>query len=99
MKQLFVIAAFSLAIAQFASAADYHLYYLGGQSNMDGYGRVGELLDDLQDPVDGVMIFHGNTAADATAVDGRGVWSELRPGTVWATLQMGPPVTTLIDSA
>ena len=24
-----------------AAATDYDLYYLGGQSNMDGYGRVG----------------------------------------------------------
>lgn len=65
---------------QLANAADYHLYYLGGQSNMDGYGRVNELPDDLQRAVEGVMIFHGNTSPDATPVDGRGVWSVLRPG-------------------
>jgi lysophospholipase L1-like esterase len=61
-------------------AATYDLYYLGGQSNMDGYGRVEELPEDLQGPVEGVRIFHGNTAPDATPEDGRGVWSELRPG-------------------
>jgi lysophospholipase L1-like esterase len=61
-------------------ATDYDLYYLGGQSNMDGYGRVEELPDELSGAVDGVMIFHGNTSADAAPVDGRGVWAELRPG-------------------
>ena len=60
---------------QSAEAATYDLYYLGGQSNMEGYGRVEELPEELQDPVEGVMIFHGNTAADATPEDGRGVWA------------------------
>jgi lysophospholipase L1-like esterase len=61
-------------------ATDYDLYILGGQSNMDGYGRVEDLPEGLNEPVDGVMIFHGNTSADATGVDGRGVWAELQPG-------------------
>lgn len=60
--------------------ADYRVYYLGGQSNMDGYGFVKDLGGELGGVVDGVMIFHGNTSADGFAVDGKGVWSELRPG-------------------
>ena len=63
-----------------AEAATYDLYYLGGQSNMDGYGNVEDLPEDLSGPVEGVMIFHGNTAPDSGPVDGRGVWTELRPG-------------------
>lgn len=63
-----------------AWATVYHLYYLGGQSNMDGYGLVDELPPELAGPVPGVMIFHGNTGLDGTPVDGRGVWAELRPG-------------------
>ncbi len=66
--------------ANLMEATVYDLYYLGGQSNMDGYGRVEELPEELAGPVEGVMIFHGNTSADATAVDGRGVWAELLPG-------------------
>jgi hypothetical protein len=58
----------------------YRLYYLGGQSNMDGYGRHADLPEDLQQPLEGVMIFHGNPAADGVPVDGRGVWAPLRPG-------------------
>ncbi len=63
-----------------AAAKDYRVYYLGGQSNMDGFGRTSELPDNLQQGVDGVWIFHGNPTPDATATDGRGVWSPLRPG-------------------
>ena len=61
-------------------ATVYDLYYLGGQSNMDGYGSVEDLPTDLLGTVSGVMIFHGNTSPDGAPVDGRGVWSELRPG-------------------
>jgi hypothetical protein len=58
----------------------YHLYYLGGQSNMEGYGYVSQLPDTLNAPVEGVMIYHGNTGNDNEEVDGRGIWSVLRPG-------------------
>jgi hypothetical protein len=61
-------------------ATVYGLYYLGGQSNMDGHGSVEDLPTDLLGTVSGVMIFHGNTSPDGAPVDGRGVWSELRPG-------------------
>lgn len=68
------------AAVSVSCATDYHVYYLGGQSNMDGYGYVNQLPDAMRKPVEGVMIFHGNTAADAVAADGRGRWSQLRPG-------------------
>ncbi len=58
----------------------YHVYYLGGQSNMDGFGYVNELPEALQSPVEGVMVFHGNMAPDNVDVDGRGIWEELKPG-------------------
>jgi lysophospholipase L1-like esterase len=61
-------------------AATYDLYYLGGQSNMDGYGNVADLPAELQGTVEGVMIFHGNPAPDSGPADGRGAWAELRPG-------------------
>lgn len=73
------IAAFGICASQ-VEGTDFDLYYLGGQSNMDGYGRVEELPEGLTGPVDGVMIFHGNTSADANPIDGRGVWAELGPG-------------------
>ena len=61
-------------------AKDYRVYYLGGQSNMDGHGYVRKLPDTLNTPVKGVMIFHGNTSRDNRPLDGRGIWSELKPG-------------------
>ncbi len=63
-----------------ARATDYELYYLGGQSNMEGYGFVKDLPDEMTQPMDGVMIFHGNSAPDASPVDGRGIWTKLQPG-------------------
>jgi hypothetical protein len=62
------------------SARDYQLFFLGGQSNMEGFGYVRDLTDELSDPVPGVLIFHGNAAADDGKPDGRGTWSTLRPG-------------------
>ncbi len=61
---LFLTVVLSASLAQ---AKVYRLYYLGGQSNMDGYGRVKELPGELNRPVQGVMIFHGNTSPDGTA--------------------------------
>jgi hypothetical protein len=61
-------------------AKDYQLYYLGGQSNMDGFGYVKDLQGADAEPVKGVMMFHGNQGLDGQPVDGRGLWAELRPG-------------------
>ncbi|HKJ79302.1 MAG TPA: sialate O-acetylesterase [Prolixibacteraceae bacterium] len=62
------------------SAKKFKVFYLGGQSNMDGYGYVKELPEELNQPVKGAFIFHGNTAPDTSAVDGNGVWEVLKPG-------------------
>jgi hypothetical protein len=62
------------------SAKEYKLYYLGGQSNMDGLGSIQDLPSELSKPLTGIYIFHGNPSADNTAVDGRGIWELLTPG-------------------
>ena len=69
-----------LLSADSVSAKTYRVYFLGGQSNMDGYGYVNKLPQDLNQPVPGVMIFHANPAPDGVPVDGRGIWSTLKPG-------------------
>lgn len=56
------------------------LYYLGGQSNMDGYGYVSELPGELSGPVDRVMIFHGVQEEDGKPGGGEGIWASLKPG-------------------
>lgn len=65
---------------QSLEAKTFKLYYLGGQSNMDGFGYVRELPPFLQEPVRGVWIFHGNSSPDGAEVDGKGLWAPLRPG-------------------
>ena len=56
------------------------IFYLGGQSNMDGYGFNSDLPDNLRDEFKNVWIFHGNPAADEKENGGLGKWDELRPG-------------------
>ena len=79
-KPLAVFLLAALIPAPSLLATDFFVYYLGGQSNMDGYGYVKELPESLAGQQDDVLIFHGNTAADRQAVDGRGKWSTLKPG-------------------
>ncbi|MFH1943244.1 MAG: sialate O-acetylesterase [bacterium] len=62
------------------AGTQYQLYYLGGQSNMDGFGFTRELPEELNATDEGVMIFHGNSALDRAEIDGKGVWVEFRPG-------------------
>lgn len=58
----------------------YKVYYLGGQSNMDGLGRVDELPEGLAEKVAQVPIFHGDPADDGAEDGGVGFWQPLRPG-------------------
>ncbi len=59
---------------------EYKLYYLGGQSNMEGYGFVSELPDDWLGEADRVMIYTGRMAGDNERGGGVGIWESLRPG-------------------
>lgn len=59
--------------------AEYLTFFLGGQSNMDGYGYVSELPDEFQHE-QSVMIFHGNGVFDNQLNGGLGKWSTLKPG-------------------
>jgi len=58
----------------------YRLFYLGGQSNMNGYGYNSELPDSLNKTFDDVWIFQGNPAPDDTTSGGKGLWAPLKPG-------------------
>ena len=61
-------------------ATDFHVYFLGGQSNMDGYGNNSDLPESLLETQGRVPIFHGNTSPDNTVIDGKGCWKKLQPG-------------------
>jgi hypothetical protein len=63
-----------------AHSAEYKAYYLGGQSNMDGYGYVRELPKANRRVSPNVMIFTGQSALDHETHGGAGKWEALRPG-------------------
>ena len=63
-----------------ANAEDYKLYYLGGQSNMEGFGYVDELPKDTMHASPGIMIFTGQMAFDNETRGGVGIWQQLQPG-------------------
>ena len=62
------------------SITEYKLYYLGGQSNMDGFGYNDRLPEHLQSAQGRVMIYRGLSAADGGAKGGVGMWQQLGPG-------------------
>ncbi len=79
MKRFLWIAAI-LTAASTAHAAEYHVYYLGGQSNMDGYGWNKELPTEHAEAVEGVYIFHSQPRFDDEPATGQGRWTTLKPG-------------------
>jgi len=58
----------------------YHVYFLAGQSNMEGYAPSSQLPDDLQTVREQVPIFMGNMPDDHNPTGGRGLWAPLAPG-------------------
>jgi hypothetical protein len=66
--------------AQGSESDTIRVYYLGGQSNMDGYGYNSELPGDLQGGNEEVWIFHGTPVADDLSGGGLGLWDILQPG-------------------
>jgi hypothetical protein len=84
-KVLAVIALF-LPIIGFCQQTErdtIRLFYLGGQSNMDGFGLNSELPDSVISNLKNVWIFHGNPAPDEDANGGLGIWTELQEGHGW----------------
>jgi hypothetical protein len=80
MKQLSILIALIMVISAGVQAKKYKVFYLGGQSNMDGFGYNNQLPKELNKPVDGVYIFHGNNTRDSFELGGQGVWEVLKPG-------------------
>lgn len=63
-----------------AAGTTYKLYYLGGQSNMEGFGFNEDLPERASNPSENVMIFAGQMALDNETHGGVGVWQLLQPG-------------------
>ncbi|MDW7690222.1 sialate O-acetylesterase [Flammeovirgaceae bacterium SG7u.111] len=78
----FLYLLFCLFLLQFTAfgQTEFKLFYLGGQSNMDGFGYVKDLPDSLNTTFGNVWIFHGNSAPDEAETGGLGMWDKLKPG-------------------
>lgn len=61
-------------------ATTYKVYYLGGQSNMEGFGYNAELPATANRVSGNVMIFAGQMALDNATNAGVGRWQPLQPG-------------------
>jgi len=58
----------------------WNLYFLGGQSNMDGYGYNNKLPNSHKGKISDSMIFDGNRINDGKSGGGIGIWADLKPG-------------------
>lgn len=70
----------SLSQAQNLNSDTVRVFYLGGQSNMDGFGYTKDLPEALQSTNKEVWIFHGNPVGDDLPKGGLGLWEPLMPG-------------------
>jgi gluconolactonase len=61
-------------------ADDFDLYYLGGQSNMEGFGSNSELDASNRSPVQDAWIYHSTPLPDQQPALGIGKWSVVQPG-------------------
>lgn len=69
------------AFSQDRAVDSIRMFYLGGQSNMDGFGYNHELPDSLSRTFENVWIFHGNHLGDEQEIGGGiGIWEQLKPG-------------------
>jgi len=82
MKHLCLAILFVLPITLSAQKAKdtIRVFYLGGQSNMEGFGYNKDLPKELNKDFKDVYIFHGNAATDGDTSGGLGHWSVLKPG-------------------
>ena len=63
-----------------SSADDFDLYYLGGQSNMEGFGSNRDLSEQDRQPVEHAWIFQSTPMTDQQPALGLGKWSPVQPG-------------------
>ena len=67
-------------ISQNIEKETFRLFFLGGQSNMEGHGLNTELPDSLSGIIENVWIFHGFPIGDGNQKGGLGKWDNLKPG-------------------
>jgi len=67
-------------ISQNKEKETIRLFFLGGQSNMEGHGLNSELPNSLNGIIENVWIFHGFPIGDEQKEGGLGKWDNLKPG-------------------
>lgn len=72
-----------IGICQQTERDSVRVFYLGGQSNMSGFGKNSELPDSITSNLNNVWIFQGNPAPDEDRSGGVGKWAEITPGHGW----------------
>lgn len=77
---LIVSQALSVEVSHGAEKETVRLFFLGGQSNMEGHGLNADLPGPLSAPNENVWIYHGNPTADDDLTGGLGRWEKLMPG-------------------
>ena len=70
----------SAAISQSLENDVFRLFFLGGQSNMEGHGLNADLPDSLTALDKNVWLFHGTPKGDEDTKGGLGKWELLQPG-------------------
>ncbi|MBC6408907.1 MAG: hypothetical protein GDA42_00335 [Ekhidna sp.] len=77
---MILILLLSIGVCQQIGKDTVKVFYLGGQSNMDGYGYNSDLPESLKTEFQNVWIYHGNPAPDEDKNGGLGRWNILSPG-------------------
>lgn len=80
ITMLLVVSCSITVFSQEIKTDTWRLFYLGGQSNMDGYGYNSQLPDSLKKTFEKIYIFHGNPVGDNEKNGGIGNWEKLQPG-------------------
>ena len=69
-----------LSIETLALAEEFDVYFLGGQSNMEGFGTNSDLPNAWNQPIDGAWIFQSTPLPDQVPARGIGRWESVQPG-------------------
>ncbi|MBW4360193.1 sialate O-acetylesterase [Flavobacterium taihuense] len=80
MKDILMFLLMPFILLAQAKKDTVRVFYLGGQSNMQGYGYVKELPDSLNKKNKNVFIYQGNPVGDNDKNGGLGKWEVLQPG-------------------
>lgn len=69
-----------VGLGQTVEKEKVRLFFIGGQSNMEGHGSNTDLPDSLSKSTEMVWIYNGNPTGDEDASGGLGKWDNLKPG-------------------